>query len=256
MEAQVKKVASSAANLAGDALDSAGDVAEGAVKTGGSLLKWLLPLFLLLLVASYFGFKTGCSAVDNTVDATKGGIETVGETAENVAEGAVDMAGDAANAVGNVLGAAFNTVDEAAKKALDGISFAAGSVGSQIVNFVDGGFKGDANFKFNELSFDSGSAKITENTRVEVDNLAAILKAYPKLDIEVTGYTDNTGEPEANVQLSKARAMAVKARLMNQGIASNRISTFGKGSENPVATNDTEGRKETKIEELRLLLGK
>lgn len=249
---------SGAANLAGDAANAgkkvvggavnmAGDVGETAVKTGGSLLKWLLPILGILLVASYFGFKTGCSAVDNTVDATKGGIEKVADGTKDVAKGAVDLAGDAANAVGNVVSGAFATIDEAAKKTLDGISFAAGSVGSQMMDFVNGGFKGNANFRFSNLTFATGSANITEATRGEVDNLAAILKAYPDLKITVTGYTDNTGDAAANMQLSKARAMAVKARLMSQDIDGSRIATDGKGAANPVGSNDTEeGRKQNR----------
>jgi len=167
----------------------------------------------------------------------------VGDAAETVGDAAKAAGSAAADAVGSV----FSTIDEAAKKTLDGIKFAAGSAGEQMKNFIDGGFKGDSRFRFNNLNFASGSARIDGETGVEVDNLAAILAAYPNVKVHIDGYTDNTGDAAKNVSLSQSRASAVKARLIGKGISANRITVKGNGSADPVATNDTaEGRAQNR----------
>ena len=235
------------------AVDVAGDVGEAAVKTGSSLLKWLIPLFLIAIVGSYFGFRTGCSAVDSAVDVTKDAGSAVVEKTADVAGEAADLAGDAAGAVAGAIGSAFSKIDEAAKAALDGITFAANSAGDQMMKFIDGGFAGDGRFRFNNLTFATGSASITGETAVEVDNIAAILKAYPGVKVMVEGHTDNTGDEAKNVQLSQARANAVKARLMGKGIEGGRIMTKGFGSAQPTATNDTEeGRAQNRRIEIAI----
>ncbi len=254
----VGNAAGAAGKVVGGAADLAGDVGGAAVKTGGSIMKWLIPLFLLALVGSFFGLRTGCGAVDNATNMTKGAIEKTADAtgdmakgAANVAgdavKGAADMAGDAAGAVAGAAGAIFGKIDEAAKAALDGIKFTAGSAGSQMMDFINGGFKGDGRFTFNNLTFATGSANIDAATAAEVDNMAAILKAYPGVTVTVEGYTDNTGDAAANVQLSQARANAVKARLMGKGVAGDRVMTKGFGSANPKADNGTaEGRAQNR----------
>ena len=280
-----KKVVSGATNVAGNVADAAGDAAGTAVKAGGGLLKWLFPLLLIAAVLSYFGIaKTGCNAIDNageTVvgaagdvadkagDLASGAVDAVGDAAGkagdmasnaagavgDAASGAVDAVGDAAGKVGDAIGGVFGNINEAAKGALDKITFAAGSAGNQMMDYIKGGFKGDANFTFKGLTFDTGSANISGKTAVEVDNVAAILKAYPDVKVAVTGYTDNTGDAANNIKLSKERAQAVKTRLINTGgIAANRITVAGLGSANPVGDNSTPaGRKQNRRIEMKVM---
>jgi outer membrane protein OmpA-like peptidoglycan-associated protein len=67
----------------------------------------------------------------------------------------------------------------------------------------------DVWFDFDHLNFKTNSAELTEESNVQVQNIAAILKAYPKLKIKIGGYTDKTGDSIANMQLSQKRADAV-----------------------------------------------
>jgi len=242
-----KKVVSGAADLAGKGVGAVGEVGGAAVKTGGSILRWLLPLFIILMAAGYFfGFKTGCNAVDSTVDKAT-------DVTENVVSTGADAIGDVADGAMGLAKGAFGTVNEAGKKALDGVEWAAGSAGSQIMDYVNGGFKGEGRFRFNNLNFETGSARISGDTGAEVDNLAKIMAAYTDLKINVEGYTDSTGDAGKNQQLSQARAQSVKGRLMAAGIAGGRINTQGFGAANPVGDNATkEGRAQNRRIEITI----
>lgn len=257
------------ANTAGNVGRAAVNTTTEAASTGMSWLKWLLPL-LLLAAALYFFLGKGCAS--DVVDGAKDATSTVVEGAKDAGSAVAGAAGDAANAVGDAAGAAagavgdaagavgdfakaaFGKVDAAAKAALDKITFAAGSAGEQMMTYIKGDFKGNGTFRFKNLNFATGSAKIDGKSGVEVDNLAAILKAYPGVNVEINGYTDNTGNAAANVELSKARAQAVVARLLAQGIPASRMSANGYGSANPVGDNGTDaGRAMNRRIEVQLV---
>lgn len=98
-------------------------------------------------------------------------------------------------------------------------------------------------FDFDRLNFETGSAKLTADSKAQVDNMAAILKAYPAVKIKIGGYTDNTGKPENNLALSDSRAKAVSETLVGLGIAADRLEAEGYGEQFAIADNATpEGR--------------
>jgi len=67
------------------------------------------------------------------------------------------------------------------------------------------------------------------------------------LELKVEGHTDNLGNNEANLALSKARALAVKKYLIDNGIDDYRISAEGYGSKKPVGNNKTlKGRSQNR----------
>ena len=99
--------------------------------------------------------------------------------------------------------------------------------------------------------FETGSTRLAPDSRQTVTNLVAALKAHPNAQIQLDGHTDNTGNPQANQQLSLARANAVKAMLVSDGIDANRISTAGYGQDRPLESNDSEnGRAKNRRTEL------
>ncbi|MDO7874632.1 OmpA family protein [Hymenobacter sp. ASUV-10] len=77
----------------------------------------------------------------------------------------------------------------------------------------------------------------------ELKRLAQTLKDSPTLEIRLDGHTDNVGGPAENKTLSEQRVAAIKAFLVKQGIAENRLSTRGYGGIRPIAPNDTEANK-------------
>ncbi len=268
-----KKVVSGAANVAGDAVDAG-------AKAGKSILRWLLPLFLGLLLIGFFVTRQGCStgidAVDNAAEKTLGATENVvggaadmakkgaeavadgagavADAAGNVVEGAMDLTGDAFSWTADAIGAVFNKVDEAAKATWDGMKVAAGSAGDQIKKFVDGGFKGDPNFTLANANFATGSADLTGAMKGELNSVAAFMQAYPDAKLAVMGFTDNQGDAASNVKLSKMRAVSVMKHLVNQGVDAGRLVAEGYGDANPVASNDTnEGRAQNRRIELRMM---
>ena len=72
--------------------------------------------------------------------------------------------------------------------------------------------------------------------------------------IEIAGHTDNVGSAEFNLRLSLDRASAVRAYLVENGIAAKRLVAKGYGSTKPKATNDTEeGRQQNRRTEFAIL---
>lgn len=97
-------------------------------------------------------------------------------------------------------------------------------------------------FDFDDLNFETGSAVISSSSAKQVSNIAAILKAYPKVKIKIGGYTDNTGDSLSNVKLSQQRADAVTTRL-KETAAPQLEKAEGYGPAHFVAPNDTEENK-------------
>jgi outer membrane protein OmpA-like peptidoglycan-associated protein len=97
------------------------------------------------------------------------------------------------------------------------------------------------------LDFQTGSAVLTPASQPFLDTLANELKIAGTARLEVVGHTDDRGNEALNTQLSQRRAEAVRAELLKRGVAADRIVATGKGSSEPIASNDTEeGRKKNR----------
>lgn len=86
-------------------------------------------------------------------------------------------------------------------------------------------------FNFDNLNFATASANILPASQVQIDNLAAILKAFPASKIKIGGYTDKTGDEAKNLSLSKGRAASVQAALAKAGVGAQVIGADGYGSQ-------------------------
>jgi OmpA-OmpF porin, OOP family len=96
---------------------------------------------------------------------------------------------------------------------------------------------------FDNLNFATNSSVIAEDAKGQLNDLAKLLKAFPRIELEVGGHTDNVGEPAKNKTLSQARADAAKAFLIAAGIAKERMTSVGYGDVNPIVPNDSDANK-------------
>ena len=108
---------------------------------------------------------------------------------------------------------------------------------------TDSSAKVNQTFTFDNLNFESNSPVLIAGSEKTVQDLAKIMTAYPRVQVKLTGYTDNTGDSLQNRRLSAKRAFTVRNLLVTNGISDVRIDFAGKGSSNPVASNATEAGK-------------
>ena len=102
-----------------------------------------------------------------------------------------------------------------------------------------------------DVLFDTGKYSLKPGAREKLAKVAGILLAYPGLNIEVGGYTDNVGGDAMNQTLSENRAGSVRDYLVQQGVSTGSVSSKGFGNSLPVASNDSSaGRQQNRRVEL------
>ena len=102
-----------------------------------------------------------------------------------------------------------------------------------------------------DVLFDTGKYSLKPGAREKLAKVAGILLAYPSLNIEVGGYTDNVGSDDMNQTLSENRAGSVRDYLVKEGVLTNAVSARGFGNTLPVASNDnSSGRQQNRRVEL------
>ena len=196
---------------------------------GGSIWKWLLPL-LLLALAAWFLWKQ-CDKKDGA--ATSGTTDTTAVSSDTV-NAVIDSSATA------TVAAPAAKVDESID--LNGVALKGykGGMEDNMITFLKGGsYKSAANdaaLKDTWYSFDHVNFKIGSSTELEagsqgqIDNLVAILKAFPESKIKIGGYTDKTGVEANNVKLSTDRANFIKAALAKAGVGAQVLGAEGYGS--------------------------
>ncbi|WP_229311071.1 OmpA family protein [Larkinella soli] len=91
--------------------------------------------------------------------------------------------------------------------------------------------------------FDQSSYLLRPESYPQLNQLVALLKTRSGLKIEISGHTDNVGDPRLNLALSENRAKVITTYLITNGIAENRLRYRGYGQTQPIAPNDTEENK-------------
>lgn len=101
------------------------------------------------------------------------------------------------------------------------------------------------------VTFDSGTAILTPESRATLDRIARSLNERPGTRLQVNGYTDSVNTDDVNLRLSRARASAVRQYLVSRGVAASRLEEKGFGESDPIADNATaDGRAANRRVEL------
>ncbi|WPU64836.1 OmpA family protein [Peredibacter starrii] len=245
----------------GAAATSARGLGVRPYKTVGTKRYWFFAALAVLAVLIGLWFKS-----NNTIDQipkaaitpTSPNVSSMPETT-NVPAGttsnttAADLNSDTVNtsaAAPERTAAPAPATAQPTAKGQEATSIAAsGTTGAAALSELSAFLKaGDAaavpkRFSFKNLVFASSAAKLMPGAEAELDLIANAMKENGTATATIEGYTDNSGNAAANQILSENRAKEVKKQLVSRGIAENRITAVGKGSEGPIAPNETiEGR--------------
>ncbi|MDR0927040.1 MAG: OmpA family protein [Ignavibacteria bacterium] len=112
----------------------------------------------------------------------------------------------------------------------------------------------DGKFITYGITFDVGKSVIKPESMGEMNRIVTLMTENTDLKFSVEGHTDNTGNAATNQTLSDARSKAVVDKLIEMGIAADRLKSAGKGQTSPIAENDTdEGRaKNRRVEFVKI----
>lgn len=112
----------------------------------------------------------------------------------------------------------------------------------------------DGKFITYGITFDVGKSTIKPESMGEINRIVQLMTENPDLRFSVEGHTDSTGNAASNQTLSEARSAAIVTKLVELGIAADRLSSSGKGQNNPIADNATdEGRaKNRRVEFVKI----
>lgn len=103
------------------------------------------------------------------------------------------------------------------------------------------------------ITFATNSADISSSFYPTLNSLVQVFKEFDKNGVDIVGHTDSTGSLQLNQDLSNRRARSVAAYLEGNGVAGTRISSYGAGPSQPIASNDTaEGRAQNRRVEIKL----
>ena len=189
--------------------------------SGSGMPKWLLPLLLIALGAmALWYFMRGCNPRQEAAAVVDTAVTRVEAAVDTAASKVAEVAREALNVTlpdGSILSAFKGGIEDKLVACLNDANCKIGK---------------DVWFDFDNLNFETGSAKLTAESQAQVNNIAAILKAYPKVKIKIGGYTDKTGDATANKKLSQERADAVTDAIKAAGAnAAQLLPGEGYGSE-------------------------
>ena len=189
-------------------------------------------------------FNTGCDSLTKTqkgaaIGAGAGGTigALIGKSAGNTALGAL-IGGAVGGTAGAFIGRNMDRQAAEIKNTVPGATVERQGEGI-LVKFDSG------------ILFDVDKTGLKSAAQSNLTNLATSLTNNPQTNILIVGHTDNTGSASHNMDLSVRRAEAVKSYLTGNGVGGSRLSTNGKGFNEPIADNTTaDGRAQNRRVEI------
>jgi len=185
--------------------------------------------------AAVLAATTGCANMSERQQGTAKGAG-VGAVAGAIIGSATGGSAGKSAVIGGALGAvAGNLWSKHMEDKRKALAQASQGTGVEVTQTADNRLKLNVP---SDVSFDTGRADIRPQMRPVLDEIGRNLDANVR--VMVVGHTDSTGSDAINDPLSRDRATAVRDYLSARGVAPSRISTSGRGSHEPVASNDTE----------------
>jgi outer membrane protein OmpA-like peptidoglycan-associated protein len=175
---------------------------------------------------------TSCNSLNKTqkgaaIGAGAGGTigALIGHSAGNTALGAI-IGGAVGGTAGALIGHKMDKQAAEIKQTVPGATVVRQGEGI-LVKFDSG------------ILFDIDKTNLKAAAQTNLHNLAASLKSNPQTNITIIGHTDTTGTADHNMDLSIRRAQSVRSFLVADNVSSSRLTTMGKGSTEPIASNAT-----------------
>ncbi|HQS36974.1 MAG: hypothetical protein B7Y16_04205 [Methylotenera sp. 24-45-7] len=193
--------------------------------------------FLITTIAAVF-MVSGCASMTETQKGTAKGAAIGGGAGAVV--GAVAGGGKGA-AIGAAIGAAAggiagNVWSKRMQEQKAQMEQATAGTGVGVTQTADNRLKLDIP---SDISFDTGRADVKSNFRPVLDAFAQSLVSNPATTVTIIGHTDSSGSDAVNNPLSLNRAASTRDYITARGVASNRIMIDGRGSREPLVSNDT-----------------
>ena len=190
-----------------------------------------------LILATALG---GCATMDETQRGTATGA-AVGAGLGAVLGAATGGGGGRRAAIGAAIGAAAggvagNVWSKRMQEQKRQMEQATQGTGVQVSQTADNRLKLEIP---SDISFATGSANISPAFRPVLDRFASSLNQNPGTTVSIIGHTDNTGSDAINDPLSVNRAAQTRNYLVDRGVAANRFSIDGRGSHEPIVSNDS-----------------
>jgi outer membrane protein OmpA-like peptidoglycan-associated protein len=180
-------------------------------------------------------FAAGCSSMSEREQGTAKGAgagAVAGAIIGSMTGGNAGRSAVIGGAVGAVAGNLWSKRMEDKREAL---ARASQGTGVEVARTEDNRLKLNVP---SDVSFDTARADIKPQMRPVLDEIGRNLD--PNVRVTIVGHTDSTGSDAINDPLSRERALAVRDYLSARGVAPSRLSVAGRGSHEPVASNDTE----------------
>lgn len=172
-------------------------------------------------------------AIGGVVCGLIGAVES-GQRARNAAAGC--------GAIGAGVGAYMDVQEAELREELQGTGVQVARNGDRLDLIMPG-----------NITFATNEYNIRSEFFPVLDSVSRVLSKYEDTRLQVFGHTDSTGDPSYNYDLSDRRARSVSNYLASQGLNQSRIDYQGLGSDQPIASNQTNvGRAQNRRVELQI----